>query len=41
MLELIAEGLSNAEISGRLFISEKIIKNHISNVLGKLNLIDR
>jgi two-component system, NarL family, response regulator LiaR len=41
VLKLIAEGLSNAEISGRLFISEKTTKNHVSNILGKLHLADR
>jgi two-component system, NarL family, response regulator LiaR len=33
--------LSNAEISGRLFISEKTTKNHVSNILSKLHLADR
>ena len=41
VLKLIAEGLSNAEISDRLFISEKTTKNHVSNILGKLHLADR
>ena len=41
VLKLIAEGLSNAEISNRLFISEKTTKNHVSNILGKLHLADR
>jgi NarL family two-component system response regulator LiaR len=41
VLKLIAEGLSNAEISGRLYISEKTTKNHVSNILGKLHLADR
>ena len=41
VLKLIAEGLSNTEISGRLFISEKTTKNHVSNILGKLHLADR
>ncbi len=41
VLKLIAEGLSNAEISGRLFISEKTTKNHVSNILSKLHLVDR
>ena len=41
VLRLIAEGLSNAEISGRLFISEKTTKNHVSNILSKLHLADR
>ena len=41
VLKLIAEGLSNTEISGRLFISEKTTKNHVSNILSKLHLADR
>ena len=35
------DGLSNAEISGKLFISEKTTKSHVSNILGKLHLADR
>ena len=41
VLKLIAEGLSNADISRRLFISEKTTKNHVSNILSKLHLADR
>jgi DNA-binding NarL/FixJ family response regulator len=41
VLKLIAEGLSNAEISERLFISGKTTKNHVSNILSKLHLADR
>ncbi|HHW02406.1 MAG TPA: response regulator transcription factor [Thermoanaerobacterales bacterium] len=41
VLAFIAEGLSNSEISSRLAISEKTVKNHVSSILRKLNLQDR
>ena len=41
IFRLIAEGLSNAEISERLFISETTVKTHITHILQKLGLRDR
>ncbi len=41
MLDLIAQGLKNREISTRLHISEKTVGNHVSNVFRKLQVTDR
>ncbi len=41
VLQLIAEGFSNALIAEKLVISEKTVKGHVSNILGKLHLGDR
>ena len=41
VLELIAQGLINKEIAKRLYISEKTVKNHISNIFRKINVSDR
>ncbi|HEY8362040.1 MAG TPA: response regulator transcription factor [Tissierellaceae bacterium] len=41
VLVLIAEGLNNKDIAERLYISEKTVKNHVSNIFKKLDLNDR
>ena len=41
LLRLIASGLSNKEIAESLFITEGTVKNHITHILGKLNVRDR
>ncbi|MEU0133026.1 response regulator transcription factor [Streptomyces sp. NPDC006296] len=38
VLELIGEGLTNRQISKRLYLSEKTVKNHISRLLSKLGV---
>lgn len=41
VVRLVAQGLTNHEIAGRLWISEKTVKAHVSHVLAKLGLKDR
>jgi DNA-binding NarL/FixJ family response regulator len=41
VLKLLAEGLFNKEIAYTLSISEKTVKNHVSNIFRKINVSDR
>ena len=41
VLKLIAEGLFNKEIASKLDISERTVKNHVSNIFKKIDVSDR
>ena len=41
ILRLVASGASNKEIAAALFIAEGTVKNHVTNILGKLGVRDR
>ena len=41
ILRLVATGASNRDIADRLVIAEGTVKNHLTNILGKLNVKDR
>ncbi|MDJ0597345.1 MAG: response regulator transcription factor [Crocosphaera sp.] len=41
ILQLIAKGSNNREIAQELYISEKTVKNHVTNILNRLNVRDR
>ncbi len=41
VLELVAEGLPNDDIADKLYISERTVRSHVSNILGKLDLANR
>jgi DNA-binding NarL/FixJ family response regulator len=41
VLRLVAEGLRNADIAARLFVSERTVDHHVSSILGKLRVKTR
>jgi DNA-binding NarL/FixJ family response regulator len=41
ILDLIAEGLTNREIGEQLYLSEKTVKHHVSDILSKLGMTRR
>jgi DNA-binding NarL/FixJ family response regulator len=41
VLALIAQGLRNTEIAGQLYLSEKTVRNHVTNIFSKLQVADR
>ena len=41
VLGLVSKGKTNREIAGELYISEKTVKNHVTNILRKLDATDR
>jgi DNA-binding NarL/FixJ family response regulator len=41
VLRLLAQGMTNADIAARLYLSEGTVRNHVSAILGKLDVADR
>ena len=41
MATLVAKGLTNREVAGELYVSEKAVEYHLRNVFGKLGISSR
>jgi DNA-binding NarL/FixJ family response regulator len=41
VLDLVAQGCDNQTVARRLFLSDKTVRNHVSNVLAKIGAEDR
>lgn len=41
VLDLVARGLTNAALADRLYLSDKTVRNHVSNIFAKLHVTDR
>lgn len=41
VLQLVGQGMNNQEIAQKLFLSEKTVKNHLTNIFRKINVVDR
>jgi DNA-binding NarL/FixJ family response regulator len=41
ILQLLADGLSNADVAQRLFISQETVKSHVRHILAKLEADNR
>jgi two-component system response regulator DevR len=41
ILDLLAEGMTNRQIAGELFLAEKTVKNYVSNLLNKMGMSHR